>query len=55
MSGATWAIVPVKALGEAKQRLADVLPLAARQPADAGDAAATCWPRSSRWRSWDRS
>jgi 2-phospho-L-lactate guanylyltransferase len=27
---ATWAIVPVKALGEAKQRLAGVLPLAAR-------------------------
>jgi 2-phospho-L-lactate guanylyltransferase len=28
---ATWAIVPVKALGEAKQRLAGVLPLAARR------------------------
>jgi 2-phospho-L-lactate guanylyltransferase len=28
---ATWAIVPVKALGEAKQRLAAVLPLAARR------------------------
>jgi 2-phospho-L-lactate/phosphoenolpyruvate guanylyltransferase len=31
MSGATWAIVPVKALAEAKQRLADVLPLEARR------------------------
>jgi 2-phospho-L-lactate guanylyltransferase len=28
---APWAIVPVKALGEAKQRLAGVLPLAARR------------------------
>jgi 2-phospho-L-lactate guanylyltransferase len=28
---ATWAIVPVKALGEAKQRLAGVLPLEARR------------------------
>jgi 2-phospho-L-lactate guanylyltransferase len=31
MSGATWVIVPVKALGDAKQRLAAVLPLEARR------------------------
>jgi 2-phospho-L-lactate guanylyltransferase len=31
MSGATWAIVPVKALGNAKQRLAAVLPPEARR------------------------
>ena len=29
--GATWAIVPVKALADAKQRLARVLPLEARR------------------------
>ena len=30
-SASTWAVVPVKSLGDAKQRLAGVLPLAARR------------------------